>query len=147
MPLQFTTAQLKFAAKATGAPQGNCLSRQLNFLHPSSLSVLVLMWVTPQGTVYISGGGGSAERMPLVPLHDPGNGIAVVMHCFEIHGAHLLPENVDFCANLKSTYGKYTYSDVMNTTFALVPAGRSPASFRLGEVSGATAVSAVETVG
>ena len=105
------------------------------------------MLATAQGTVYLTGGGGSAERMSLVPLHDPDNGVAVVVHCFEIHGAHLMPENVDFCSNLKATYGKYRYSDVMNTTFALVPAGRSPASFRLGEVSGAAAVTGVETVG
>lgn len=73
--------------------------------------------------------------MPLVPLNDPDNGVAVVVHCFEIHGDHLKPENVEHCAKLRSTYEDYSYSDVMNTTFALVPAGRSPASYRLGEVS------------
>lgn len=72
--------------------------------------------------------------MSLVPLHDPASGIAVVMHCFENHGAHLRPENVEECSRLRSTYDDFTYDDLLNSTFGLVPAGRSPASFRLGEV-------------
>ena len=85
--------------------------------------------------------------MSLGPLHDPDNGVAVLMHCFEVHGDHLKPQHAEYCTHLRSTYGDYSYSDVMNTTFALVPAGRSPASFRLGEVSSATAATAVEIVG
>ena len=72
--------------------------------------------------------------MSLVPLHDPDNGVAVVMHCFEGHGDQLKPENVEYCRHQSNTYEGYSYDDIMNTTFALVPAGRSPASFRLGEV-------------
>lgn len=76
--------------------------------------------------------------MSLDTLHDPANGVAVVMRCFEVHGDQLKPENVEYCARLRSGYGNYSYGDVMNTTFALVPAGRSPASYRLGEVSSAS---------
>ena len=73
--------------------------------------------------------------MSLVPLHDPRNGVVVALKCFEMHDEHLEPENIDFCATLKAKYDDFDYKDLMNTTFGVVPAGRSPATFRLAEVS------------
>lgn len=56
------------------------------------------------------------------------------MHCFELHGEHLLQENVELCQGLQSLYGEHDYETLMDTTFGLVPAGRSPGTYRLGEV-------------
>ena len=73
--------------------------------------------------------------MSLVPLHDPRNGVVVALKCFEKHEEHLEPENIDLCATLKAKYNDFDYKHLMNTTFGMVPAGRSPATFRLAEVS------------
>lgn len=78
--------------------------------------------------------------MSLVPLHDPTNGVVVSMHCFEVHQEHLLPENLAYCQELKSRYNDFGYEDLMNTTFAIIPAGRSPGTYRLGEVMSAGAI-------
>lgn len=86
-----------------------------------------------QGSVYL-GGHGSEERMALVPLQDEANGVIASMHCFEYHQEHLLPENVKYCETLKEHYDDYDYKDLMNTTFGIVPAGRSPGTYRLAEV-------------
>ena len=78
--------------------------------------------------------------MSLVPIHDEKHGVVTSLHCFENHGEHLLPENVEYCKSLRDRYDDYTYSNLMNTTFGLVPAGRSPGTFRLGEVMSAGAI-------
>lgn len=78
--------------------------------------------------------------MSLVPVHDEENGVIMSMHCSETHGEHLLPENVEYCQLLKSRYDDYDYATLMNTTFGLVPAGRSPGTYRLGEVMSAGAI-------
>lgn len=86
-----------------------------------------------KGSVYLSGHG-SEERINLVPLHDVDNGVIMSLHCFEKHQEQLLPENVEYCERLHERYDDFEYEDIMNTTFGLVPAGRSPGSYRLGEV-------------
>ncbi|CAM9976215.1 unnamed protein product, partial [Ectocarpus sp. 12 AP-2014] len=93
-------------------------------------------FLTTKCSLYISGHG-SEERISLLPLHDEENGVVVGMHCFEKHQEHLLPENADFCQALKEQYDGYDYGHLMNSTFGLVPAGRGPASYRLGEVMSA----------
>lgn len=92
-----------------------------------------------QGTVYLSGHG-SEDRMSLVPLRDDANGVVTSMVCIETHGEHLLPENVEFCEALKDQYEADDYDELMNTTFGLVPAGRSPGTYRLGEVMSAGSI-------
>lgn len=72
--------------------------------------------------------------MAVMPLHDEANGIIMSMHCFELHNDHLRPNNVEYCEALKARYDDYDYGDLMNTTFSLVPSGRSPGTYRLGEV-------------
>lgn len=89
--------------------------------------------VVAQATLYLAGHG-SEERMNLETLHDYGDGVVAVMRCFKLHQKHLLPQNIDFCKELDSRYNNYDYEGLMNTTFGLVPAGRQPGSFRLGEV-------------
>ena len=68
-------------------------------------------------------------------LHDPANRVVSVVKCSTMHGDELLPENRDYCDRSLQRYGTYDYADLMNSTFALVPSGRSPGTFRLGEVS------------
>ncbi|CAN0320203.1 unnamed protein product, partial [Pylaiella littoralis] len=96
-------------------------------------------FLTTKGSVYLSRGG-SEERMSLVPLHDERNGVVMSLHCFEMHGEHLLPENVEYCKSLKDRYDDHDYEGLMNTTFGLVPAGRSPGTYRLGEVMSAGSI-------
>lgn len=73
----------------------------------------------------------SLERL----CDDEANGVVMSMHCFERHNEHLLPENVEYCEKLRSSYDNFDYESLMNTTFGLIPAGRSPGTYRLGEVS------------
>ncbi|CAM9211637.1 unnamed protein product, partial [Ascophyllum nodosum] len=96
-------------------------------------------FLTMKGALYLRGHG-TEERMSLVPLNDPRNGVVVALKCFEIHEEHLEPENIDFCATLKAKYNDFDYKHLMNTTFGVVPAGRSPATFRLAEVMSAGAI-------
>ena len=95
-----------------------------------------------QGSVYLSGHG-SEERYSILPLHDEANGVIMSMNCSPLHGKHLLPENLAFCRRLQQGSGGYDYRSLMNTTFGLVPAGRSPATYRLAEVMGAGAIPVV----
>lgn len=75
-----------------------------------------------------------------MPVHDESKGVVIAMNCFEMHGEHLLPENLAFCDALNSTAWRHDFTDLMNTTFGLVPAGRSPATYRLAEVMSAGAI-------
>lgn len=95
-----------------------------------------------QGTVYLDGHG-SEERLSIVPLQDEANGVIASMRCHEIHGKHLLPENKEYCQQLVDTYNDHDYASLLNSTFGLVPAGRSPGTYRLAEVMGAGAIPVV----
>ena len=64
----------------------------------------------------------------------------MALNCFELHDEHLLPQNVEFCNALNETSARHEFADLMNTTFGLVPAGRSPATYRLAEVMSAGAI-------
>ena len=57
-----------------------------------------------------------------------------------MHGDHLLEENIEYCKSLKQRYDNFDYNDLMNTTFGLVPGGRSPGTYRLAEVMSAGAI-------
>lgn len=59
--------------------------------------------------------------------------VVVVEKCQTRHKEQLLARNVDLCEGLKRAYDQTEYKDLMNTTFALIPSGRSPATYRLGE--------------
>lgn len=83
------------------------------------------------------------ERYSILPLHDEANGVIMSMGCSTLHGHHQDPENLAFCRRLQQAYKHYDYHDLMNTTFGLVPGGRSPATYRLGEVMGAGAIPVV----
>lgn len=80
------------------------------------------------------------ERNSILPLSDAANQVITSLTCQETHGLDSLPENVDFCDNLRVNYEKYEYTTLMNTTFGLVPSGRSPGTYRLAEVMSAGAI-------
>lgn len=86
-----------------------------------------------KGTIYLSGYG-IEERQAVTRVHDPANGIVSVVTCSTMHGEEKMPENADYCDRSRRRYNSFDYEQLMNTTFALVPGGRSPGSFRLGEV-------------
>ena len=64
----------------------------------------------------------------------------ITLNCFELHDEHLLPQYLEFCNALNETSSRHDYDDLMNITFGLVPAGRSPATYRLAEVMNAGAI-------
>lgn len=58
-------------------------------------------------------GKGSDERMSSVVLHSEPDGVVMALNCFELHGEHLLPENVEFCAALDETASRHEYEELM----------------------------------
>ncbi|CAM9146099.1 unnamed protein product [Scytosiphon promiscuus] len=95
--------------------------------------------LTFKGTLYLGGVGGE-ERTAAARIHDPTSGIVSVLRCFELHGEQLLPENVEYCSHAHKRFNSFDYERLMNTTFGLVPSGRSPGTYRLGEVMSAGAI-------
>lgn len=91
------------------------------------------LWLIAQGTLYLRGRG-TEERQSVANLSNEVNDTIVSMECFTMHGEHLFPENVERCNGLAAHYDDYDYGNLMNTTFGLVPTGRSPGTYRLGEV-------------
>lgn len=60
----------------------------------------------------------------------------IALKCHELHGQQLLPQNYKFCQTMGARNALFDYKSLMNSTFGLVPGGRSPGTYRLGEVSG-----------
>jgi Exostosin family len=94
--------------------------------------------LTFKGSIYLSGRGW--QRLHLLDLHNIDNQVAVVGECFELHGEHLKSQNVAHCKKLKQQSARFTYVELMNSTFALIPTGRSPSTYRLGEAMSAGAI-------
>lgn len=94
-------------------------------------------WLTFRGTAGYKGEEGYG-RHSLVSLNahsTPLTPIAVAVTCLTVHGQHLQPPNRAWCDTLAKAAADFPpYPDLLNTTFALVPGGRQPASFRLNEV-------------
>lgn len=87
-------------------------------------------------------GEGYSERTAVLEVAAASNDprVAVAVKCMETHLEHLQPHNVEFCTLAKRRFGSLDYADLMNSTFALIPAGRSPATYRLGEALSAGAI-------
>lgn len=94
-----------------------------------------------QGQLYLSRSGvAEREAVRQIGIDANSSDVVVLEICQEINGEHLLPENIEFCERRKQEYAGEGYADLMNTTFALIPAGRSPATYRLGEALSAGAI-------
>ncbi|CAM9492023.1 unnamed protein product [Laminaria digitata] len=99
-------------------------------------------FATFKGSLYLSGNG-FLERTAVRSLDGTainGSRVVVVERCQKKFKEHLLSRNVELCEGLEQEYNKTDYGDLMNTTFALVPAGRSPATYRLGKALSAGAI-------
>ncbi|CAM9443999.1 unnamed protein product [Ectocarpus sp. 4 AP-2014] len=97
-------------------------------------------FLTFRGTIYFNQHG-YEERASIVTLHDPERGVVVAQKCSD-RCLKTCPETYRrFCAEeMMPRYESFDYEDLMNTTFALVPGGASPGSYRLGEVMSAGAI-------
>lgn len=84
--------------------------------------------------MYLSGNG-HAEREAVrnIGQTSQDTDVVVVEKCQTRHNEHKLSWNVELCQSLQRDYDMSDYKDLMNTTFALLPGGRSPATYRLGE--------------
>ena len=84
------------------------------------------------GSIYLTKRG-AAERQAVVSLHNPDAGIIAVGFCHTGQQAYKMIHNLAYCDKLQRTFYSYTQQELRNTTFGLVPVGRSPATFRLAE--------------
>ncbi|CAB1104737.1 GT47 [Ectocarpus sp. CCAP 1310/34] len=67
--------------------------------------------------------------------------VLVVERCCNFHSEQLLSWNKAMCeASQREYYSSPSFGELMNTTFALLPAGRSPATYRLAEALSAGAL-------
>lgn len=99
-------------------------------------------WLTFRGTTYPKpgeAGSGRTSLLDLARLSTARRPVVVVEQCFRIHG--IPPEQRAFCESLdRSKESAPPYLALFNSTFALVPGGRQPASFRLNEVMAAACI-------
>ena len=110
-------------------------------------------WLTFKGSLYIDDGEGR-QRRALLNLtsagsnhgeNDPTRRVEVWQACGKaLPGAAKAPRDVatrSLCDRLARDFKSApSYAALLNTTFALVPAGRQPASYRLAEVMAAGAI-------
>jgi glucuronyl/N-acetylglucosaminyl transferase EXT1 len=99
-------------------------------------------WLSFRGTTYMSGEGW--QRSDLLVLRNwstPSRPISVSLQCHTLHGLHKLPQHREWCSNLeRETSAAPSFEASLNTTFALLPGGRQPATLRLNEVLAAGAI-------
>lgn len=82
-----------------------------------------------QGALY-EAAGGEEERKAALAVAEQGRDdedVAVFEHC--VASVH----DPDLCNRISHSYAEHDYADLMNTTFALIPSGHSPATYRLTE--------------
>jgi len=84
------------------------------------------------GTIYLTKIAAS-ERQAVISLHNPDAGIVAVGACHMGQDAYRMLHNLAYCSKLQRVSSRYTQQELRNTTFGLVPVGRSPATFRLAE--------------
>jgi len=120
-------------------------------LHALSASLWMLdgaarrYWVTFRGTTYFGGEG--KRRDELLALdgqrepHDGGRVAVVRLGCHKLHGEHLLLANRHRCERLEASLRTApSFVELLNATFALLPAGRQPATLRLNEAMAAATI-------
>ena len=96
-------------------------------------------WLTFRGTFVADDGEGQQRRKLLALGHGGGDGIEVWLQCTRFGRTRSSSKS---CERLEREFrsGAPSYAELLNTTFALVPAGRQPASYRLAEVMAAGAI-------
>lgn len=105
--------------------------------------------MTYKGSLYMDHAEGTQRRQLLhMQLNTSAAGVAVYQRCFQRVGClgwqcrqWQRPFNLRQCEELERRFNDApSYSSLLNTTFALVPSGRSPASWRLNEVMAVGAI-------
>ncbi|CAM9694756.1 unnamed protein product [Ectocarpus sp. 13 AM-2016] len=92
-------------------------------------------FLTFRGTIYFNKHG-YEERASIAKLHDPERGVVVAEKCSDNFVKICTEDYRQFCAEeMKPRYESFSFGDLMNTTFALVPGGASPGTYRLAEAS------------
>lgn len=89
-----------------------------------------------QGTLYKDSDGAEERQAALVVAQDGRNDadVAIFMRCSQS------VRDADLCTRLEDEYYKHDYADMLNSTFALIPSGHSPATRRLAETLAAGCV-------
>ncbi len=96
-------------------------------------------FLTFKGSTYREGTAGS-YRWNLENIDTHNDDVTVLLQCFKLHGWHLQQEHRERCNRMDEAYAEADYFDLANTTFALVPGGRQPSSYRLTEALGAASI-------
>ena len=117
---------------------------QLAVTHAHTPSAVRPFFLTFRGTTYANpeeAGAGRTRLLDLVHLSTAAKRIVVAVQCHKLHGEHKLPAYSDRCSAYDEAMRLAPeYTTLLNTTFALVPGGRQPASFRLNEVMAVGAI-------
>ena len=105
--------------------------------------------LTYKGSLYMDHAEGTQRRQLLhMQLNTSADGVAVHQKCFQRVGClgwqcrqWQRPFNLKQCEELEKRFNAApSYASLLNTTFALVPSGRSPASWRLNEIMAVGAI-------
>ncbi|CAM9527495.1 unnamed protein product [Choristocarpus tenellus] len=91
-------------------------------------------FLTFKGSFYPTGSG-HLDRTAALLLGEIATGDADVVILLRCKG-----NNCGGYEHLRPLFNSYKFNDLMNTTFALVPGGRSPATYRLAEALSAGAI-------
>lgn len=94
-------------------------------------------FLTFKGTRYIGHKEGNFRSDPAFRSMHNGEDVIVAVTCNhktnnKIRKHH--PEQGEGCGEDEVTYKQYDFNDLMNSTFGLAPAGRSPSSYRMIEI-------------
>ena len=117
---------------------------KLAVTHAHIPSAMRPFWLTFRGTTYVKDreeGAGRSRLLKLANLSTAAKNIVVVEQCHKLHGLHRLAAYRERCNAYDKAMGVApSYLTLLNSTFALVPGGRQPASIRLNEVLAAAAI-------
>jgi hypothetical protein len=78
------------------------------------------------------------HRTQLKALHDPDRRVVVLLRCLD-REMRFFPETLN-CSGWNQEFETYDYTDLLNSTFALIPGGRSPGTYRLTEAMAAGSI-------
>ena len=98
-------------------------------------------FLTFKGSTYREGTAGSYRwNLENIGAGHENDDVTIRLQCFKLHGWHLQEAHRDRCKRMDEAYEEADYLDLANTTFALVPGGRQPSSYRLTEALGAASI-------
>ena len=100
-------------------------------------------FLTFKGTRYIGNKEGNFRSDPSFRSGHNDRDVIVVASCYHTTNNRIrarCPHLSTGCDDDEATFRKYTYEELMNSTFGLAPAGRSSSSYRIIEVMSAGAI-------